>query len=272
MSKKPQTSSRTYRLSLMMIIKNEAKNLKISLPSVAGWADEIIVLDSGSTDNSQAIVEQYGGKFFTNTDWQGFGIQRQRAQKLTTGDWILVLDADEQVTPKLKKSIEKAISNLDQTVYGIRRLDYLNHHLIDNPHWLLPIKAHWRLYPKEHFQYHPSLVHESLDCKQAKRKILTGYLNHYTASSPQIYLNKWLKYAQVWGEKRHSQEKQTSFTKMIIHSGWSFIFRYWIQGRFLKGRYALLFCTLLSQYTFNKYASLHLLNKEAAQSLNVPNE
>ena len=79
---------RSYRLSVVMIVKNEAKNLAITLPSLQGLADEIIVLDSGSTDNSRQLVEQYGGKWYINTDWQGFGKQRQLAQSYATGDWI----------------------------------------------------------------------------------------------------------------------------------------------------------------------------------------
>ena len=79
---------RSYRLSVVMIVKNEAKNLAITLPSLQGLADEIIVLDSGSTDNSRQLVEQYGGTWYVNTDWQGFGKQRQLAQSYATGDWI----------------------------------------------------------------------------------------------------------------------------------------------------------------------------------------
>jgi len=77
---------RPFRLSVVMMVKNEAKNLAISLPALKGWIDELIVLDSGSTDDSRQLVESAGGQWFVNTNWQGFGKQRQLAQSYATGD------------------------------------------------------------------------------------------------------------------------------------------------------------------------------------------
>lgn len=117
---------RPYRLSVVMIVKNEARNLALSLPAIADMADEMIILDSGSTDNSQAIAQQYGAKWFVNTDWPGFGKQRQIAQSYATGDWILALDADEVVDAVLKEEILRAtLSKPENTVYGLRCLDYI---------------------------------------------------------------------------------------------------------------------------------------------------
>ena len=90
-------------LSVAMIVKNEEQDLSACLETIKDWVDEIIILDSGSTDNTQQIAEQYGAKFYINTDWQGFGKQRQFAQQYVTSDYVLWLDADERVTPELKK-------------------------------------------------------------------------------------------------------------------------------------------------------------------------
>ena len=86
---KLNTLERPYRLSVVMMVKNEAKNLAITLPALKGWIDELIVLDSGSTDQSQQLVEEAGGQWYVNTEWPGFGKQRQLAQSYATGDWIL---------------------------------------------------------------------------------------------------------------------------------------------------------------------------------------
>ena len=79
-------TAKRYRLSVVMIVKNEADNLKVSLPAIADWVDEIIILDSGSTDDGQKIAQSHGAKWHVNTDWQGFGRQRQLAQAYATGD------------------------------------------------------------------------------------------------------------------------------------------------------------------------------------------
>ena len=107
---------RPYRLSVVIMVKNEAKNLEQSLPALAGWIDELIVLDSGSTDQSQALVEAAAGQWFVNSEWPGFGKQRQIAQSYATGDWILALDADEVITEELKKSILEAIMAYQSTL------------------------------------------------------------------------------------------------------------------------------------------------------------
>jgi len=167
-------TNKPYRLSIVMIVKNEAKNLAITLPSLQGLADEIIVLDSGGTDNSRQLVEQYGGTWYTNTNWQGFGKQRQLAQSYATGDWIFALDADEEVTPQLKESILKIITQKpDNKVYGVKRIDCIFGHEIDPSYWA--IKAHWRLYPK-HFSYNDNLVHESVVLNNAKTETLDGFM------------------------------------------------------------------------------------------------
>lgn len=250
------------RLSVVMIIKNEAENLKISLPSITDIADEIVILDSGSTDNSQQIALQYGARWYTSTEWPGFGPQRQLAQRYATGDWILALDGDEVVTPRLKASILQAISQPPaNTVYGIRRLDYVFGHCIDNPYW--GVKAHWRLYPKK-FNYDNNLVHESVRLEGAQTAQLDGFLQHHTAPTPFFWLSKRLEYARAWADDRHHHGKKGKFYKILLNPAWAFIKQYLMDGRFLQGRYGLIYSLLFSQYTFNKYAILYDLEHNQA--------
>lgn len=243
-----------YRLSVVMIIKNEAHNLAKSLPCVADFADEIIVLDSGSSDHSRDIVLQYGGKWYTNTDWQGYGKQRQLAQSYATGDWILALDADEVITDTLKQSILQAISEPpSDTVYGLKRLDFIFGQQIDNPYW--GVKAYWRLYPKK-FGFNDLSVHESLDISAAKTKTLAGFLHHHTADDLQFLLQKRLGYAHTWAAEKHAKGKKASLIKVLANPLWQFIRQYLFDGRFLQGRYGLVYSLIFTQYTFNKYLLL----------------
>lgn len=255
--------NRPYTLSMVMIVKNEAENLKVSLPAVADWVDEMIVLDSGSTDNSEEIAKQYGAKWFVNTDWQGFGKQKQLAQSYAKGDWILALDADEEVSFELKESILTAIQKKPaDVVYGLRRIDYIFGHPIDNPKWFIPIKAHWRLYPKR-FSYNDNMVHESVDISQASNTLaLAGYLNHHTAPTPSYLLRKRLNYAITWAKEKHKNNKKTGIFSIVGHTSWAFFKAFFLEGRFLVGSYGFLYSYLFAQYTFNKYAILYDLNRK----------
>lgn len=255
--------ARPHRLSVVMIVKNEADNLALSLPSVVDIADEIIILDSGSTDRSQQIAESFGAKWYINTDWQGFGKQRQIAQSYATGDWILALDADEVVSEQLKQSILTAIQDAPSNiVYGIKRLDFVFGEQIDNPYW--GVKAHWRLYPKA-FQYDNNLVHESVVLGDAITKKLKGFLHHHTAPTPYFWIQKRLDYSKAWAVDRHQQGKKASFFKVIANPLWAFIKQYLMDGRFLQGRYGLIYSLLFCQYTFNKYAILYDLQHNRAE-------
>ncbi|OOV85818.1 glycosyltransferase, partial [Oceanospirillum linum] len=95
-------------IAAVLIVKNEEKNLAACLESVK-WVDQIIVVDSGSTDKTAEIAAQYRAEFYSHNDWQGFGIQRQRAESYVKTDWIFVIDADERVTPELKNSLQDCI-------------------------------------------------------------------------------------------------------------------------------------------------------------------
>ncbi|STZ08832.1 putative glycosyl transferase [Moraxella caprae] len=253
-----------YPLSVVMIVKNEAKNLAISLSALDGLADEIIILDSGSTDNSRQIAEQYGAKWHVNTDWQGFGRQRQIAQSYATGDWILALDADEEITPELKQSILEVVKNKpENTVYGLKRLDFIFGHQIDNPYW--GVKSYWRLFPKS-YQFNDLQVHESLDITGAKTVSLAGFLNHHTAPNAQFLLSKRLQYAEIWANEKHQKGKKSSLLKIIGNPIWQFIRQYFLDGRFLQGKYGFVYSLIFSQYTFNKYLLLWQLYKNKDNS------
>lgn len=243
-----------YRLSVVMIVKNEARNLAISLPPLQDLADEIIVLDSGSTDNSREIAQQHGAKWFVHDNWQGFGHQRQVAQSYATGDWILALDADEEITPKLKQSILQVIQNKpDKTVYGLKFLDFAFGHQVDNAFW--GVKAHWRLYPAT-FAFDDNLVHEAVMVGDAQKIALQGFVHHHTAPTPSFLIDKRLQYAKTWAKDNYQQGKQGRFGKVIFNPLWAFVKQYFIDGRFLQGRYGLIYALIFCHYTFNKYLFL----------------
>ena len=146
-------------ISVAMIVKNEAQDLAQCLETVKDWVNEIVILDSGSTDNTKEIALSYHAKFYENKDWQGFGKQRQLAQQYVTGDYVLWLDADERVSDELRRSIQSAVEkNQENTVYQMPRLSEVFGRKIYHSGWYPDYVV--RLYKTEFARYGDELVHE----------------------------------------------------------------------------------------------------------------
>ena len=243
-------------LSVAMIVKNEAQNLAQCLASVQGWVDEIIVLDSGSSDNSTQIAEQFGAKVYVNADWPGFGKQRQLAQQYVTSDFVLWLDADEQVTPALKASILQAVAkNLPDVAYKVPRLSEVFGREIRHSGWYPDYVT--RLYPTKLAQYGDQLVHEKVELPaHAKTEKLQGDLLHYTYQNIHHYLVKSAGYAKAWAEQREKAGKTTSLWQASSHAIGCFVKMYFIRAGFLDGKQGFLLAALSAHSVFVKYADL----------------
>ena len=243
-------------LSVAMIVKNEAHHLAQCLDTVTAWVDEIVILDSGSTDATQQIAEQYGAKFYQNTDWPGFGKQRQLAQQYVTSDYVLWLDADERVTPELRQSIQAAIAqDAPNTAYKIPRLSEIFGHKIRHSGWYPDYVI--RLYRKDFAHYGDQLVHEKVELPaNANIQKLQGDLLHYTYQNIHHYLVKSASYAKAWADQREKASKKATLWQGISHAVGCFVKMYVIRLGFLDGKAGLLLAILSSHSTFVKYADL----------------
>ena len=243
-------------LAAVLIVKNEASQLEACLQSIQGWVDEIIIVDSGSTDGTDIIARQFNAQFVIDGDWQGFGRHRQRAQQHCTADWLFWLDADEIVTPTLKKSIQVAVTkNIPNTLYRVSRLSWAFGRYIHYSGWY-PDRV-VRLYPRALTQYNDALVHEQVIVpSQAKCKELDGDLLHYTYRDVEHYLVKSARYARAWADKQEQQGRNTSLFQGVIHGLSCFIKMYVIRQGFRDGRAGFLLALLSSHSTFVKYADL----------------
>ena len=243
-------------LSVAMIVKNEAHHLAQCLDTVTAWVDEIVILDSGSTDATQQIAEQYGAKFYQNTDWPGFGKQRQLAQQYVTSDYVLWLDADERVTPELRQSIQSAIAqDAPNTAYKIPRLSEIFGHKIRHSGWYPDYVI--RLYRKDFARYGDQLVHEKVELPaNANIQKLQGDLLHYTYQNIHHYLVKSAGYAKAWADQREKAGKKATLWQGISHAVGCFVKMYVIRLGFLDGKAGLLLAILSAHSTFVKYADL----------------
>jgi len=247
------------RLSVVMIAKNAADLLPDCLASV-DFADEIVLLDSGSSDDTVELARSLGAKVFIDTDWQGFGIQRQRAQSFATGDWILMIDTDERVTPALKQALLSVLeAPVSGTVYSIARRNYFLGRFMRHSGWY-PDRV-TRLYTRNEYRYNTSRVHESLNSEGAQIIALQGDLLHLTCRDFASFQRKQLAYATAWAQERHQLGKQTSLAGIFSHTLGALLKTLLLRGGVLDGKQGWLLAVVNAQYTFNKYTELWALNR-----------
>lgn len=247
------------RLSVVMIAKNAADLLPDCLASV-DFADEIVLLDSGSSDDTVELARSLGAKVFIDTDWQGFGIQRQRAQSFATGDWILMIDTDERVTPALKQALLSVLeAPVSGTVYSIARRNYFLGRFMRHSGWY-PDRVK-RLYTRNEYRYNTSRVHESLNSEGAQIIALQGDLLHLTCRDFASFQRKQLAYATAWAQERHQLGKQTSLAGIFSHTLGALLKTLLLRGGVLDGKQGWLLAVVNAQYTFNKYTELWALNR-----------
>lgn len=244
------------KISAVLIVKNEADSLAACLDRLT-WVDEIVVVDSGSSDKTVDVARRYTDKVFTATEWSGFGVQRQRAQSYATGEWVLMVDADEILTPELIAEIETVISDdrsLD-SVYALPRLSYCFGRFIRHSGWYPDYVV--RLYPRQRAGYNAARVHEKLEYPEGLTlKRLHGDMLHYTYRDLEHYLVKSAHYASEWALQREQRGKRASLLQGFLHGVGCFVRMYIVRAGFLDGRQGLLLALLSAHSTFVKYADL----------------
>lgn len=253
-------------LSAVLIVKNEEQSLAACLERLT-WADEIVVLDSGSNDATLEVARRYTSHVYVDADWQGFGVQRQRAQAKATGDWVLMVDADEHVSDELKDEIQAAVRSNDQSkVYEVPRLAWCFGGFIRHSGWYPGYRV--RLYPRTVARYDAKRVHENLEySREVEIKRLKGDLLHYTYFSLQQYLSKSTQYAAEWAEQRDAAGKRGSLPKGISHGVFCFLRMYVFRAGFLDGKRGFLLASLSAFATFAKYADLWVRQHRSQERL-----
>ena len=243
-------------LTIALIVKNEAANLSACLSSCAGLTDQIVVVDSGSEDNTVAIAKAAGAQVYVHDQWQGFGQQRQTAQQYIKTDWVLWLDADERLTPALATSITQAVAINDQhCLYQVSRLSWVFGRFIRHSGWYPDPVI--RLYPTNRTGYTDAPVHESVIVpSDTLVKRLDGDLLHYTYRDLHHYLVKSAQYAELWASEREARGKVTRLSQGILHGLGCFLKMYVFKAGFLDGKQGLLLALLSAHSTFVKYATL----------------
>lgn len=249
-------------LSIILIVKNEAHRIQRCLDSVA-WADEIIILDSGSTDDTVKICKTYTQKVY-ETDWPGFGIQKNRALEKATGDWILSIDADEWLSDDLKEEIKQTINHTSETIFSIpRRTQYFGEWI---RHGDIGKDRVIRLFKRGATKFTDDIVHESVKTTEHHVGQLKHFLLHDSYDTIEALIDKMNQYTTLSAKMRHDKGQTASLKKAILHALWAFLKSYVFRAGFLDGRIGFIAAVSSAESSYYRYVKLLYLKSSPTSS------
>ncbi len=246
-------------LSVIIITKNEAADIRSCLESVS-WADEIIVVDSASTDDTVAICKERRAQVHVVHDWPGFGPQKNRALACASREWVLSLDADERVTPELQKEIE-AVTRAEggPAAYDIPRLSSYCGRFMRHSGWYPDYVT--RLFRRGKARFSDDLVHERLIVDGGTGKLENRIL-HYAFRDFEEVLRKVDQYSTAGAQRLHAKGRRASISGAVLRGIWSFVRTYVLKLGFLDGREGFMLAVSNAEGTYYRYVKLLQLNRK----------
>lgn len=254
-------------LSVILITRNEAHNLEGCLESVA-FADERIVVDSGSTDGTREIAERYGAKVVTTSDWPGFGVQKSRALALAQGQWVLSIDADERVSEELAHAVRKVIEadtsghgspdafGKGTVGYELSRLSSFCGQWMRHGDWY-PDRV-LRLFRRGQGRFTDDLVHERLVVDGPVGR-LRGELLHESMPTLDHAIDKMNRYTTGRALDKLRGGSRGGLAAAVSHGLWAFLRCYVLRRGFLDGRLGFVLAVYVAEGTYYRYLKMALL-------------
>ena len=248
-----------FKLSVYVIAYNDEPNMRACLESVAGWGDELIVVDSHSTDKTAAISHEFTNKVY-QVEFKGFGHLRNQAVSYCSHDWVFSLDSDERMTPELRREIQQVFEQGPKAdAYFVPRKNYFMGRWIQHCGWY-PDYRQPQLFRKHRFRYQEELVHESFRCD--------GPVGHLKQPALQIpfrdidhFLSKHDRYSELMARRMVEQGRRFSAHQLVTHPLGTFAKMFVLRRGFLDGRPGLILSGLYAYYTFLKYAKFWELQR-----------
>lgn len=248
-------------LSVLILAKNEEKNIADCINS-ASFADEIVVIDDNSTDDTARIAASLGAKVYQhamNGDW---GAQQNFALDKATSDWIFFLDADERITPALAEEIKSAVAKKELYAYKVPRLNYIAGQQLRHGGWYPDYGYH--LVPREGLRVE-GLVHPQFVHNYPTRK-LHSPLIHYPYPTWEHYFNKFNLYTKLAAEKNLQKGKKAYFIRdIVLRPHFAFFRMYILRSGWRDGRMGFIQAVFHYFYTMAKYVKLYYLQREAEE-------
>ncbi len=243
-------------LSVIVITRNEANNIRDCLRSVA-WADEIIVVDSGSSDATVDIAREMGAQVHVHADWPGFGPQKNRALGYASKDWVFSLDADERVTPELRSELERTMRSAEAEGYYCPRLSQFCGAFVHHSGWYPDYVL--RLFKRGAGRLSDSLVHESV-LLQGRSARLKSPLLHYSYLTRDDVERKVAQYSDAAAQQMHAAGKNATLFRAALSAGWTFVRTWLFRLGVLDGRAGWGIAVMNARTTWLKYRKLAALH------------
>lgn len=239
------------KLSIIIITKNEAENIRACLESVK-WADEIIVVDSGSVDATVEICRELGVQVHQH-DWPGFGMQKNRALSYATQEWAFSIDADERVSVELKEQLINAMKNGSKDGFYVPRLSQFCGRFIRHSGWYPDYVL--RLFKRTRGRFSDDMVHERVILEGVAGR-LTSPLLHYSYLNEADVRRKTEQYAKAGALQMLKKGKTATFADAPLRAGWAFIRTYFLRLGFLDGVAGFNVAKMNTRTTYLKYHQL----------------
>lgn len=252
-------------LTVVIVAVNEEHNIGACIQS-AQFADEVLVLDSGSTDRTIELASAAGARV-VQTDWPGYGPQQQRGFALATGDWLMSLDADERITPTLQQEILAAIADDQHDGYRIPRLSELCGRFILHGGWRPDLTL--RLGRRHLAGFTDHFLHAHMTV-EGQIGTLRHSLIHYSYPDVSDMLKKLDRYSSGHARDMAQHGRDATLSSAIGRAAWAFVRTYVLRLGFLDGGHGLMLAIYNAEYTYYKYLKLIHIRRPTVRPASPP--
>ncbi|MEA3496921.1 MAG: glycosyltransferase family 2 protein [Bacteroidota bacterium] len=255
------------QLSVVIITKNEEKNIERCLRSVLPIADDIVIVDSCSTDKTKELSERFKVRFFEK-EWKGFAKTKNEANKLAKYDWIFSIDADEVLSTELQSSILKEKKSEEIFYYKINRLTNYCGKWIKYSGWYPDKKL--RFFNRKHTKWVGEYVHEKLETKGIipEIKLLDGHLYHFSFSSIAQHIDTINRFSSLSAQELFSKKIKANYFKLLFEPIYKFLKIYFFKTAFRDGFYGFVIAVISAYSRFLKQLKLFHLERSNNLSKN----
>ncbi|HVF81645.1 MAG TPA: glycosyltransferase family 2 protein [Flavisolibacter sp.] len=246
--------------SIVIICKNAAEHIAVTIKSIEHLSDDIIIYDTGSTDNTMAIAGKYPVQLYSGP-WEGYGKSRCRATEKAKYNWVFTIDSDEIAEPSLQKELAQLTPDDQKIVYAVRLRNFIGDKELRWGEWGNDFRP--RLFHKAYCHWDEAIIHEKPVLSAGTSvKRLKGTIHHQYANDLKHYREKLWRYGLLTAEKYFAADKKPTLLKKYLSPLYAFTKAYIVRLGFLDGHTGFKVALTTARYTFLKYARLSELRKQ----------